>query len=62
MRPLLAGCMADLVREGMVDVYRFSPQTSEYTRMSSIPDDIDTAWFRVNENGRKQLDDHWVDD
>jgi hypothetical protein len=58
----IATCIADLVREGMVDVYRFESKKGTYARMACMPDHLDAAWFRITEGGRKQLDDHWVDD
>jgi len=59
-------CMADLVRDGMADAHRFDPTSGSYEPLSINPAQalgpaqMDTLWFRVNDRGRQQLDEHWV--
>ena len=58
----VAACMTDLVREGLVDLYRLDTATNEFVPLAAVPESFDGVWFRLNATGRKQLDAHWVND
>ena len=58
----ITACLAELMRDGMADAYRFDAATKQYERNAFTPENVDGIWFRITDLGRRQLDADWVDD
>jgi hypothetical protein len=58
----VAVCLAELVRDGFAGAYRFDGTTGRYEPVMTMPPQDDSLWFRITDSGRRQLDEHWVED
>ncbi len=58
----ITACVAELMRDGMADAYRFDESTGEYARVPAVSDHVDGLWFHITDRGRHQLDENWVEE
>lgn len=54
-------CLQELKSNGWASAYEFNSIKGEYIEISDLSGDWSNFWFLITDQGRRELDQNWVD-